>query len=456
MKKIVSLLIIILMVIFSFAAPPKNKQKKKNKKKNPIELEEIVVQSKNPLTNYKPSKTSLFDLIHTKLAVEPIIKNQTVEGKATITLKPHFYNQNELILDAKFMEIHDIGIKKNGLLIPLSYSYDTMQIKIILDKTYSKNDTIKIVIDYTAQPYKIDDKTLSEYGRGMYFINPLNKNPYKPFHMWSQGEEEASSIWFPTIEATNQKTTQEILVKLDTAYLSLSNGILVSSTNNGDGTKIDYWKQDLPHAPYLFFLGIGDYVKVNDEPWHNKPINYYTFKAFENTAKPVFGNTKAMIEFFSNKLGVPFPWDKYSQILAYDYTAGAMENSSAVIFYDKLLITPDQIEDRSFDWIIAHELFHQWFGDLVTAESWANLTLNESFADYSEYLWAEHFYGKEYADGYNMESFEKYLMSSTRKNEALFNPYYDSPHDVFDAIRYEKGGRILHMLRNYIGDEAFF
>ena len=142
--------------------------------------------------------------------------------------------------------------------------------------------------------------------------------------------------------------------------------------------------------------------------------------------------------------------------MAYDYTAGAMENSSAIIYYDNLLCDKRQLIDGNFDWIISHELGHQWFGDYVTPESWANLTLSESFADYAEYIWMEYKYGKDLAEAYRIQATQKYLNSSSYRNNPIINYYYETPHDLFDDIRYEKGGAVLHLLRNYVGDEAFF
>lgn len=446
-------LFLIISLVFCFyyssAKPPKKK-----KKDNHINLDEIIITPTNEFTDYQATRTRDFDLLHTKIEIEPILQNKTANGKATLTIKPYFYPKDELILDAKYMQINDIILLNKQKNQYLSYNYDSLQLKIYLGKQFTSSDTLTILIDYIAKPYSISESVLDIDGRGMYFINAENKNPYKPFHLWTQGEVEANSFWFPTIDAPNERCSQEIFVTLDTAYISLSNGILVSSTNKGN-KRIDYWKQDKQHAPYLFFLGIGDYKKYQTT-WRNIDVDYYTFKDYYQDVQEVFGNTPEMLTFYSNLLKVDFPWDKYAQIIAFDYTAGAMENSSAVILYDKLLMTHQDLLDDNYDFIIAHELFHHWFGDLVTAESWANLTLNESFADYGEYLWANYKYGKDNGDAVNKDAFEKYLKQSKYKNEPLVDYYYKAHKDMFDGIRYEKGGRILHLLRNYIGDEAFF
>lgn len=444
------LFFILFITITLHAKPPKNS----GSRKNPKALDEVVISPQNPITSYKGSYLKLVDLIHTKLVVTPDFKQKQLNGKAELTLKPHFYPQNELTLDAKWMNIASVQLKSPAGNKQLNYSYDNAKLKIDLDKSYSKDESFTIAIEYIAQPYKSDSINTDE-GRGLYFIDVEDKNPYKPMHLWTQGETEASSCWFPTIDATNQKTSQEIYVTIDTSFISVSNGLLIQSTSNGDGTKTDYWKQDKPHAPYLFFLAVGGYVKEQDT-WRDKEVSYYTFPKYKDGLKPMFKNLPEMMEFFSQRLGVDYPWDKLANVIAFDYTAGAMENTSAVLYYDIMFCTPQQLIDSEFDWIITHELFHQWFGDLVTAESWANLTLNESFADYSEYLWYEYKYGKDIADAYGYRAMKKYLHTARYKKEAIVNYFYNDAQDMFDAIRYEKGGKVLHSLRYYLGDDAFF
>ena len=447
----ICLLLSFILIISHLDAKP---GKKKGAKKYPKELDELVIKPTNPFTDYKGSYTKFFDLKSTKLHVTPIFKEKILKGIAELQLTPHFYSQNKLVVDAKFMNINKVALITPTGQQPLSFTYDSLQINIKLDKTYHTNELINIYIDYTATPY-LQDSIQIEDGRGLYFINTEGKNPYKPMHLWTQGEEESSSCWFPTIEATNQKTTQELFVTIDTGFISLSNGLLIDTKINNNGTKTDHWKQDKPHSPYLFFLGVGNYYKYEDK-WRDKEVSAYTFPKYKDAIAEIFKPLPEMMEFFSTKLGVDYPWDKLGNMIAYDYTSGAMENTSAILYYDRLFCNHQQLIDDNFDWIISHELFHQWFGDLVTAESWANLTLNESLADYSEYLWKEYKNGIDEADGYRNRSNEKYFRVSKYKDEPIINYNYIHPHDLFDEIRYEKGGAVLNMLRNYVGDDAFF
>ena len=238
-------------------------------------------------------------------------------------------------------------------------------------------------------------------------------------------------------------------------YVTLSNGLLINQKKNADGTRTDYWKMDLPHAPYLFFMGVGEFSIIKDS-YKGKEVSYYVEKEYASVAKKIFGNTPEMMKFYSEKLGVEYPWQKYAQIVGRDYVSGAMENTTATLHQDGAYQNARQLTDGvKWENVIAHELFHQWFGDLVTAESWSNLTVNESFADYSETLWQEYKYGKDAGDAENYTAMQGYLQSGSEKKDLVRFKYADK-EDMFDRVSYNKGGRVLHMLRNYVGDDAFF
>ncbi len=408
---------------------------------------------------YRETATKINNLVHTKLELKPDFSKSYLYGKAWLTLRPHFYATDSLTLDAKGMELKAVNLIKGSSKIPLKYIYnDDHNLRIKLDKTYKANENYTIFIEYIAKPDEYQEK----YGtddflgiKGMYFIDPKDEDPEKPTQIWTQGETESSSVWFPTIDKTNQKTTQELSVTVDNKYVTLSNGKLMSQKKNADGTRTDYWKMELPHAPYLFFLGVGNYAVIKDS-WKGKEVNYYVEPEYASVAKKIFGNTPEMMEYFSKITGVPFPWVKYSQITGRDYVAGAMENTTATIHQESAQQDARELVDGNiWEGTIAHELFHQWFGDYVTTESWSNLTLNESFADYSQTLWEEYKYGKDAGDAENYQGMQGYLQSGSESKD-LVRFYYHDKEDMFDQVSYQKGGRILHMLRNFVGDSAFF
>ena len=410
-------------------------------------------------TPYKSSRTLFNDLIHTKLEIKLDWENTRLYGQATLTLKPHFYTTDSLYLDAQGMEIKSIISK--GKQLTYTYSKDVIAIK--LDKSYTRKEQYTLTIDYIAKPEerKTEGGDAIMSNKGLYFINPKGEDKYVMPQVWTQGETQANSVWFPTIDAPNVKSSQEIIITVQDKYVTLSNGKLISSLKNMDGTRTDHWKQELPHAPYLFMLAVGEYKVVKDS--YTRPngtkmdVHYYVEPEWENQAKAIFGETPKMIAFFSKLTGIEFPWDKYHQIVVRDYVSGAMENTGAVIFGDFVYKTQRELLDNNDESIVAHELFHHWFGDLVTCESWANLPLNESFANYAQYLWDEHRHGKEQADyGNEVELNEFFSALENGENHDLVWYNYPKNDDMFDKHSYNKGGRVLHMLRAYLGDEAFF
>ncbi|HUH33246.1 MAG TPA: M1 family metallopeptidase [Daejeonella sp.] len=407
--------------------------------------------------NYRGSYTKLTDIIHTRLDLSFNWDSAHVIGKATIDAKPYFYPSDNLVLDARGFRINSVSLKVKEEKTPLRYTYDGKQITIQLGKTYNNNQKYTVFIDYVAMPYnlKVGEDISSAGDRGLYFVNRDGKQKDQPRQIWTQGETECNSNWFPTINGPQEKMTQELNITVADEFVTLSNGSLEYTSMNGDGTRTDSWRQELPHSTYLTMLAVGDFAITRDK-WREKEVNYYTEPAFAPTAKLVFGKTPEMMEFFSKKMGVEYPWDKYSQIVVRNFVSGAMENTTATVFFDRMNMTEGQYLDANYEDIIAHELFHHWFGDLVTAESWANLPLNEAFATYGEYLWFEFKYGRESADLKALEDANAYFNSSRQKQVDVIRYNYADREQMFDEVTYQKGGRILHMLRKTVGDDAFF
>ncbi|MDX2194858.1 MAG: M1 family metallopeptidase [Cytophagales bacterium] len=433
-----------------------------SKNTTPSTQKETVIPAWAPeKSTYKPAKEKKMSIVHTLLKVDFDIPKHQLRGKATLTLKPYFYPQNQVILDAKGFDI--IAVQ---LLSPtpktLTYEYNGKILTITLDKTYTKNTELQIFIDYIAKPdeLKLSGSDAISSDKGLFFIQPDSLNPSKPFQIWTQGEPESSSCWFPTIEATNQKMTQELFITVPKKYVTLSNGDLIYSTMLHDTLRTDYWRMMQPHAPYLTMMAVGNFAVVEHDYTYKYcpkiPVKYYVEPDYKAHAKAIFGRTPEMIDYFSKLLNYPYPWTKYSSVIVRDYVSGAMENTTSSLFGDFMQKNSRQILDHNFDNIVAHELFHHWFGDLLTCESWANLPLNESFANYSEYLWEEYKSGTDAAEYLRMEEMENYKYEAYTKREPIIRYYHDKPDDMFDSHSYSKGGCTLHMLRRHVGDEAFF
>ena len=481
-----------------------------NKNQSEKNIETTTEDDNNPfyIAPFQTSAEKVWDLIHTDLSLNIHFDSSSIDGYATLTLKPHFYSQDSLVLDAINMEIYEVlthfeesksGVNGSNVFIPpptrLKFNYrQNKKLVVYFNEVITPNQPVSIRIQYSATPGKKIPLSYEAWASqnpekvggnekdsiwinteyepisddiGMYFINADGKNPTKPTQMWTQGEPQSNCHWFPTLDAPNQKHTQRISITFPGNMKSLSNGKLTSSVdmygNNGIHLRTDVWVQNKPHAPYLTMLAVGNWVRVKDSlPWpidpnlrkkETLPIEYLVEPQFKDDAKMIFGNTPEMIQFFSQYTGVKYPWDKYSQVVVRDFVSGAMENTSATVHMEQLQHDKyDHIDDTYEDYI-SHELFHQWFGDYVTAENWSDLTLNESFATYGEYLWREFKYGKSNANQW-LYSTEKSIYNPNNNNP-LLNHHYTNINRQFDGVRYQKGACILHLLRQFIGDDAF-
>jgi aminopeptidase N len=425
-----------------------------------------------PKGPYRPEKPKKSDILYTRLDVQFDWVKQQVPASAILQFKPHFYSQNTLELDAKGFDIKAVALMDTSgnygslsteaiagkVKKKLEYTYDKRKLTIKLGQEYNRKDTLFVKIDYVARPNDVprgkDDDSASD--KGLYFINADGMDEGKPRQIWTQGETEGSSCWFPTIDAPNQKFTQDIYITVDSTYKTLSNGLLVGQEEGKKGTRTDHWKQSLPHAPYLVMLAVGDFAVAKDMMPNGLELSYYVEPKYGADAHAIFGRTPEMIGFFTNIFGVEFPWEKYAQVAVRDFVAGAMENTTATVHEEAVQNDARSLVDGNSDAVIAHELAHQWFGDYVTCEEWGQLPLNESFANYSEYLWSEYNDGRFEADWGNLQEMKEYLAESETKQVPMIRYFYKDRENMFDSHSYAKGGRILHMLRSIVGDDAFF
>jgi aminopeptidase N len=410
----------------------------------------------NPMNLYRASAPRDWFILHTRAALSFDYRAKTATGHATLTLQPYFYATDSLTLDAKGMDIKSVQLEPGNK--PLPFTYDSSRLQIQLDKSYTRHEQLKLSIRYVAQPYAARSvgggSAAIKDDKGLYFINTDSAVAGKPVQVWTQGETESNSNWLPTIDKPNMRTTVELELTVPSKYKTLSNGALVATKVQGD-TRTDTWKTEQAIQVYAIMFAIGDFSITKDR-WKDKEVNYYVEQAFAPYAKTMFQNTPEMIGFFSDVTGVPYPWNKYSQVVVRDYVSGAMENTSASLFGEFMNQDEREYADENHEDVVSHELFHQWFGDYVTAESWSNLTVNESFATYGEYLWRKHKYGVSYADELAWSDLQKYLDYSDYSDPVLVRHYYRDKEDMFDRVSYQKGGAILHYLHHLAGDSAFY
>ncbi|MCG9879746.1 MAG: M1 family metallopeptidase, partial [Bacteroidia bacterium] len=433
-----------------------------NKKASmPIEnfmMDEVLVQPKNEIpVKYQPMPTQHIDVLHTSLHLSFDYQKQWVIGSAQILWKPYSQTISHLELDAKGFEIKRVALLRSKDTSNLSYTYNGKKIFIELGFGLNPKDSARLWIDYIAKPNELKGEggmAITD-SRGLYFINPLGTDPNKPRQIWTQGETEYNSCWFPCVDLPHEKHTQDIWLSVDSADVTLSNGLLKSSKHLKNGKRVDHWQQLKPHAVYLTMIAVGNFT-ITKDTWRGKEVSYYLEPDYAPYARLIFGKTPQMLEAFSSLTGVPYPWDKFSQVVCRDFVSGAMENTSAVVHYENVQHNTREHLDNPQEDIIAHELFHHWFGDLVTCKTWSQLPLNESFATYGEYLYNEYAYGKTYADKVFSKNWAAYLRNSQKHFVNPVRYHYAQPDDMFDVVSYQKGSWILHHLRHTIGDSAFF
>jgi aminopeptidase N len=411
----------------------------------------------NPYIDYNPFRQKEFLLKHTRLEVAFDWEKNQLLGNARLKLEAFAESRQQLVLDAKAFYLQEVALLANNEAKPLQYTYDGYQIAIQLPAAIQPGAAFEVAIQYKAMPDSVqylDRIPTPQSNKGLYFVKP---QPYslKDWQVWTQSQPEAASCWFPTIDAPNQRTTQELFITVGDSLQTLSNGELIYSKYNADNTRTDYWKMDDAHAPYLFMLAAGKF-SITEDKVGDLPLSYFVEPSYASSAKRIFRHTPEMITFFSSIYQTPFPWNKYAQIIVRDFVSGAMENTTASVFMEELLSDSAQLVDTHWDGIIAHELAHQWFGNLVTARDWGQVALNESFAEYAEYLWFEHKYGKSEADYEFLSVLEGFVDAYIEQSKPIIRQRYAHPDDMFDAFVYQKGAAVLHMLRHYLGDRLFF
>ena len=522
MKKQITLFCFFALLIISACISNKKlggiyKEEKKKLKPQTITYQEIkVTPSRND--NFRTTPNKQIDIIHTDIAVKFNWGLHQCIGTVKILLKPYFYETDSILLDAKSM-IFDGIVIEDMQHQPLLYdvNYDKKILRLKLEKKIKANDTLLLTIKYIAKPDEQEKGTGKAIrdDKGLYFINTDQSEPYKPIQLWTQGETESNSGWFPTIDNPNEKFTSTLSIQTHKDFTTLSNGELIS-TSIDDQTKTTLWKNNLPMPAYLTMMAIGNFtitkdfwkyqtgdtvqtpqqiiapinsdtvmitkidsngaelinidtlkIQKTEEITNNtseqkniktaKEVSYYLEPAYEKYARNIFANTIEMLQFFSDRLGVVYPWHKYAQVVVRDYVSGAMENTSATLHGEFVQKNNRELVDNNNDGIIAHELFHQWFGDLVTCESWSHLVLNEGFASFGEQLWLEHQKGVDAKVKKCFNSIERYL-SYTKDNEdaPIVNYNYKDKDNMFNVITYQKGARVLQLLRSELGDDAFF
>jgi len=393
---------------------------------------------------FRQARSQPVDVENIKLELDVDLKARQISGSATIELTPRLAI-NSLSLDAVAHEVsgvHRIG--DDGANQALVHHNTGEEIVIEFAEPLVRGHTQRIRIDYRVR----DPKT------GMYFFGPSEADRDVPWMAWTQGEPNGNRFWFPSFDHPNERQTTEILATVETGFEVLSNGRLISKHATGDGKTRFHWKQDKPHVAYLVTLVVGEFT-IGRQEWRGIPVTYYVDRRRASDMQRTFGRTVEMLDFFSDRFGIEYPWQQYAQVVVEQFIVGGMENTSATTLHRRVMHDERALLDSSPDGLIAHELGHQWWGDLLTCKDWAHLWLNEGFATYCEVLWTEHKLGADERD-YLLYAKSRSARSGTALKRAVVDYRYEAPRTMFDSRAYPKGGWVLHMLRNRVGDDDFF
>jgi len=388
--------------------------------------------------HYNPDRPGQVTHIYLDLVLD--IPNKAFQGNCTLTLLPVRPGIQQLTLDAVDLEINSVSIE--GISQPFDYNRQQLSINLLKPTT---NTPISLAINYQARQPQ----------RGMYFVGPDQYYPNKPIQVWTQGEDEDSRFWFPCFDYPGQLATSEIRVKVPQNYLAISNGELIATEEIGT-EKIYHWSQKQIHPTYLMTLAVGDFAELKAF-WHDIPVNYYVEKGREEDGLRSMEKTPRMVDFFSRKFGYPYPYPKYAQVCVDDFIFGGMENTSTTLLTDRCLLDERaSLDNMRTESLVAHELAHQWFGDLVVIKHWSHAWIKEGMASYAEVLWVEEEYSKEDGAYYLLGEARSYLdEDANRYRRPIVTNVYREAIELYDRHLYEKGACVYHIIRTILGEELF-
>ncbi len=408
----------------------------------------LILVAAGPFGRTQPSPEPLrtagdrpVEMRHLRLDLKVDLPGKTVDGRATLSFTvPH--SRSSVTLDANGFEVKKVELTTpKGARKSVPFTHEKAKLVLDFDPPLAAGSAADLVIDYRIREPK----------RGLSFFAPSKEEPEVPLTVWSQGEPIDARAWVPCFDRPDIRQSTELVVTVAEGNEVLSNGALLGRTTDQAAKTVTFhWRQDEPHPTYLMTLVVGPFAIVEDK-WRDKPVLYYVPPARKGDAMRTFGRTPEMMELFSRKFGVDYPWAKYAQVVAEQFNGG-MENTSATTLDDCLLDARAALDEDADD-LISHELGHQWWGDLVTCRDWAHLWLNEGFASYCECIWAEHHEG---ADEYSLDVWRKARGAKAAVDRPVVDRRYPTPDSMFDNRAYPKGAFILHMLRQQLGDAVFF
>ena len=330
-------------------------------------------------------------------------------------------------IDAKAMVIEAVFL--NNEAVDFTYEND----KVVISKPFEIASNNGLLIKYHTQPKK-----------ALYF---LKQNNY--WNIWTQGQGKYTSNWLPSFDDVNEKIIFNLSIQAPENYTIVANGDAESTLDNNDVNRTTFQMQK-PMSSYLVALVIGNYNKKTATSKSGIPLEYYYYPEDSLKVEPTYRYSKQMFDFLEEEIGFNYPWQNYKQVPVHDFLYAGMENTSLTIFSDAYMVDAIGFNDKNYVNINAHELAHQWFGDLVTAKSSEHHWLQEGFATYYALLAERDIFGDDYFYFKLLESvLDLSRQELTGKGTSLLDPESSS------LTFYQRGAFVLHVLKAKVGDKVF-
>ncbi|CAN5354946.1 hypothetical protein BH20ACI2_BH20ACI2_09850 [soil metagenome] len=390
------------------------------------------------------NRVQTYDVQHYRIEVSFNTPKKEVIGDTTVSLKPLKEGLSVVELDAVDLSFRSVTLDPTG--IDLQFKVDKRKVIVTLDKVYGPGDTVAIRFKYTAKPAK-----------GVYFVKAETG---RSAQIWTQGEPDEARHWFPSFDFPSDKATTEQIITAEKGEMVIGNGELINKTENPNGTQTWHYKMPVPHSTYLVSFVIGKYELIK-EKYKEIPVGYYVYPGKEATAKNAYDRTIDMLAVFEALTGIDYPFNKYDQTMVAQFQFGGMENITATTMSDTEIFFADTgFGKNAVMDLVSHELAHSWFGNMVTCRNWAELWLNEGFATFMEAAYREKAFGRDDYQAKIRRDAAQFLVDETinRRKHGLFNQRAGDVSSLFDnsATTYNKGGVVIHMLREQIGNENFW
>lgn len=393
-----------------------------------------------------------YDALHYRVHLVFDEATKSFSGTNTITLTPLGDGLTHVVLDAETFTVDSVVIGVSGS--ALDFEQPPHALIVEFPASYGPGDTLTFTVSYHADNVDIESEKFgvsATYDLGIDFKDKTENNPQL---INTLSFPRGARHWMPCYDHPNDRASNETLLTVRAGYKALSNGRLVSVTEEEGGMTTWHWRQELPHPTYLYVAVAGPYVVLEDS-LGSIPVNYWVYPEDVDDAMRSFARTPEIMAFLETVYDTKYPWVKYDQITIPGIGGGA-ESTTATVLGESTIHDAAAEQDFPSDWLVAHEAAHQWWGNLVSYRDWPETWISESFATYSEYLWARHAHGDDEGAVNLLRKKERYLNEAhTRYIRSIVFDRWDYPNDNFDRHTYQKGAVVLGMLRMVMGEEPF-